>query len=235
MNYVSIIPARAGSKGISRKNIQEIQGIPMVAYTFDAAIKSQYIEKSYVTTDDENVIKIANEYGVKVPFVRPKYLSGDESITVDVVLHFLEWYKIDSGGFPENFVLLQPTSPFRDYVDIDNAITQFKKSQSLSLFSACEVTQHPFEMFHIDNDKGLDFFYRKDNNVKIKRRQNYQNVYFEDGAIYICNTKWFLKKRKFFDSESGVIFLNKEHSIDIDEPIDLELARAISRQKNKIL
>lgn len=232
MNYVSIIPARAGSKGILKKNTQEIQGTPMVAYTFDAAIRSQYIAKSYVTTDDENVIQIANEYGIIVPFARPKYLSGDESITVDVVLHFLEWYKNDSGSLPENFILLQPTSPFRDYADIDNAIIQFEKSQSLSLFSACEVTQHPFEMFHIDNDKSLDFFYRKNNNVSIKRRQDYKNVYFEDGAIYICNTRWFLKNRKFFDSESGVIILNREHSIDIDEPIDLELARAVSRQKN---
>jgi len=235
MKYISIIPARAGSKGIVRKNIQEIQGIPMVAHTFIASKQSRYIEKSYVTTDDKEVMKIASEYDIATPFVRPDKLSHDESTTVDVVVHFLDWYKNINKTIPENFILLQPTSPFRDCTDIDNAIKKLEDSKLTSLFSACEVTQHPFEMFHIDNDKGLDFFYRKNNNVNIKRRQNYKNVYFEDGAIYICNTKWFLKKRKFFDSESGVIILNKEHSIDIDEPIDLELARAVSRQKNKIL
>jgi CMP-N,N'-diacetyllegionaminic acid synthase len=227
MRYISIIPARSGSKGIVKKNLKEIQGVPMIVHTFIASKQSRYIERSYVTTDDKEVMKVASEYDVTIPFIRPSSLSGDKSTTADVVIHFLNWYKEVNKSLPDNFILLQPTSPFRDFEDINTAIEKFENTNSKSLLSASKVTQHPFEMFHIDSERKLDFFYKKNNSVNIKVRQNYKNVFFENGAIYICNTDWFLNNKVFFDLNSSVSILSKEHSIDIDEPIDLKLARIV--------
>jgi CMP-N,N'-diacetyllegionaminic acid synthase len=225
MDYLALIPARSGSKGIVNKNIQDLNGFPMVAYTFYAAINSKLINSVHLSSNDKDVIKIAKKYNIEVPFVRPESLSSDKSTTLDVVLHFLNWFKKENKFLPKNFILLQPTSPLRDSDDIDNAINKFEKNKTLSLFSACEVSQHPFEMFHIDSNNSLEFFYQKANSVKIKTRQHYRNVYFEDGAIYICNTKWFLKNKVFYNNSSSVTILNKKHSIDIDTFEDLTLAR----------
>jgi len=225
MDYLALIPARSGSKGIINKNIQDLNGLPLVAHTFNAALNSKLINSIYITSNDKNVISIAKKYNIQVPFVRPDYLSADASTTLDVVFHFLNWFNKENNILPKNFVLLQPTSPLRDSNDIDNAIKKFEKSNSMSLFSACKVSQHPFEMFHLDSNESLNFFYQKYNPIQIKTRQNYRDVFFEDGAIYICNTEWFLKNKVFYNSSSSFITLSKKHSIDIDTYEDLMLAK----------
>jgi len=231
MNYVAIIPARAGSKGIINKNTQDLNGIPMVAHTFIAAKKSKLIDSVYISTNDKYVLDLARNYDIEIPFTRPELLSGDKSTTVDVVIHFLDWFINNNKALPLNFVLLQPTSPLRDSTDINNAIEKFEKNNAESLFSACKVSQHPYEMFHMDSESDLDFFYKKNNNVSIKTRQYYKNVYFEDGAIYICNTEWFLKNKVFLNKQSSVTVLSKKHSIDIDNNEDLLLARVFIKNE----
>ena len=230
-NYIAIIPARANSKGIIKKNTQELNGLPMVVHTFIAAKSSDLIDDIYTSTDDKDVISLANNYDVKVPFIRPESLSDDKSTTSAVVTHFLDWYKTNKKDLPLNFILLQPTSPMRDSQDIDKAIEKFEKSNLKSLFSACKVSQHPFEMFHMKSNSDLDFFYQKNHSVSIKTRQHYQDVYFEDGAIYICNTKWFLKNKVFLNKKSAVYLLSRQHSLDVDDSEDMDLARLFFKNK----
>ena len=229
-DIVAIIPARLGSKGIKKKNTQKIHGKPLIEYTFDAANKSKYIDASYITTDDEAAIKLAATNNIGSLFVRPEYLSTDDASTVDVVVHFLNQYLNEYHVYPKSFILLQPTSPLRDNNDIDNAILKYNSTKSNSLFSASKVLQHPYEMFHQKNNGKLDFFYRRYHDVQTKARQYYQEVYFEDGAIYICDTEWFLHTKQFFDESSDIYILQQEHAIDIDEPIDLEMAKLLLKK-----
>tara|TARA_B100000795_G_C22805767_1_gene444802 strand:- start:2050 stop:2745 length:696 start_codon:yes stop_codon:yes gene_type:complete len=230
MNYVAIIPARSGSKEIINKNIQDLNGLPMVVHTFIAAKNAKLIDSVYISTNDKNIVNLANSYDVEVPFIRPESLSSDQSTTLEVVIHFLDWFIVHKKVLPLNFVLLQPTSPLRDSSDINEAIKKFEKSNSKSLFSACKVSQHPFEMFHMESESNLDFFYQKNNKVEVKIRQHFRDVYFEDGAIYICNTEWFLKNKVFLNKYSDVTIMNKNHSIDIDSHEDLSLARLLIKK-----
>lgn len=229
MNYCIIIPARKGSKGIKNKNRQLIDNKPMIAYTFDAAVTANITSEIYLTSDDLEVIKLAKKNNdIKTPFLRPKELSEDNSGMAEVVLHLLEWIYNDYGSYPVNFILLQPTSPLRDGDDIKKAVVKFEESGKESLFSACKVSQHPFEMFHIKENGVLDFFYKQHEATQSKNRQAYREVYFEDGSIYICNAKWFLESKSFIDNKSAIYKIEQNHALDIDTEYDLNIARSLS-------
>jgi CMP-N-acetylneuraminic acid synthetase len=191
MEYIFIIPARGGSKGIKKKNLQKIGDKSLIEYSFDAAKGANISDDIYLTSDDKEMIDLAISSSIKAPFIRPIEYSTDTATMFDVVKHLLDWIKNEHGEYPKNFILLQPTSPFRDANDVIEAIKIYENSNKNSLISATEVTQHPFEMFHID-DTGLDFFYKKNDTIISKNRQEYKKVYFEDGSIYICDVEWFL-------------------------------------------
>lgn len=225
--YFGIITARAGSKGIKRKNMQLIANKPMIKYTFEAALNATRLDYVIVSTDDPGIITFAKNFDINVPFVRPKHLAADNSSHVDVVIHALDWYVEQYQAQPKNIVLLQPTSPFRTAKDIDNAIIQFESSDKDSLISVCEVTQHPSDCITITKENKLEKIpLEKDEGYN--GRQGFKTVYYINGAIYIISTEKFLSEKIFFDTESEYIVLPKSHSINIDDIFDLELARAIS-------
>ena len=225
MKYLAIIPARAGSKGIPGKNMQMIGAKPMVQYTFEAALGSQFLDLVILSSDDQNVIELAKKMSVRAPFVRPVHLAEDNSSTVDVIKHCLEWFNGEYQTLPENIVLLQPTSPFRDSNDLDKAIQLYEKSKRKSLVSACEASQHPSESFIVTETQNLKFVKIDDTPVH-SPRQNYRKAYFLNGAIYISTTARFLKKHLLFDEESAVYLMRRSHSVDIDDFFDLSSARA---------
>lgn len=228
MKYFAVIPARGGSKGIKNKNMQLIGSKPMIQYTFETALNSKYLNLSILSSDDQKIISLAKELEINVPFIRPTHLAEDTSNTIDVMKHSLDWYKSDFGNFPENIVLLQPTSPFRNCFDLDQAIELFEKSQKGSLISACEVSQHPSECFIISEMGELNFIELK-NSSHISGRQCYNRAYFLDGAIYISKTDRFFKTNSFFDNNSAVFILPKNHAIDVDDIFDLTVARALEK------
>jgi len=216
---LSIIPARGGSKGLLRKNILDFLGKPLIAWTIEASLRSKYITKTVVSSDDDEILDIAEYYGADI-LKRPDELATDTAYMNVVVKHAVE----SINRQYDNMILLQPTSPLRDSKDIDHAVEKFYQLNVNSLFSACEVLQHPFDMFHVDNAK-LDFFYKKDD--VIKNRQEYKKVYFEDGSIYIFNTQWFKKYEVFVTSKSLIYEIKKNHAIDIDTEYDFKIAKAL--------
>lgn len=230
--FLAIIPARAGSKRLPDKNLQLIGNKPMVQYTIEAAISSIGKSNIIISSNDKRVIKIAKMHGLKIPFIRPNKLSTSKATTASVIVHTLKWYKKYYGFLPENFILLQPSSPLRTADDIKKAIKQFTLSKKKTLVSACVPKQHPKDFLFknkFGKYKKLKFF--EDKNKINKKKQNYE-IYFIDGGIYISNIKHFMKTGDVIGKDPDVFLTSSSHGIDIDTPQDLELAR-IAYKKSK--
>ena len=229
--FLAIIPARAGSKRIPNKNLQLIGNKPLVQFTIEAAISSIGRSNILVSSNDAGVHKVARKLGLKKPFNRPSKLSTAKATTQSVVFHALQWYKKHKGFFPDNFILLQPTSPLRTADDIKRAVRQFIISKKKTLVSGCSPTQNPND-FLIKNKFGK--FKRlkilKDKKKLNKRDQN-SEIYFIDGGIYISNTNYFFNTGDIIGHDPEIFLTSRTHSIDIDTPLDLELARLVYKKQ----
>lgn len=216
---LALIPARGNSKGIKDKNITLFAGIPLIAHTINAAINSRYIDTVVVTTDSEAIADIARQYGARVPFMRPAHLAEDESKTIDAVIHSIEQLE-ESNEQYDVLVLLQPTQPLRTKVDIDNAIGSFISNKFESLVSICEVDEHPILFRTIQDKMGLVPVLNTNSTV---RRQDMLKYYKVNGAIYINYIADINENTSFNDNKYGYI-MDRVNSVDIDDPIDLEIA-----------
>lgn len=222
--YLGIVPARAGSKGIPGKNLEELGGKPMVQWTLEAAAGADRLDDFVVTTDDRGVLKVAEGLEAGRFLRRPSRLAGDRVGLEPVLEHALEWYVEESGEEPGHLVLLQPTTPFRTAGDIDAALGSYEDSDAESLVSASEAFQHPAECFTVDPGRGkLRFVMENESN----RRQDYSDVYFLDGGIYVTSVDRFRRTDTIFDETAAVHVVPRFHSLDVDEPFDLALARGL--------
>ena len=225
---LAIIPARGGSKGLPGKNIKPLCGKPLIAYTIEAALKSQYIKQVIVSTDNYDIKKIAEEYNAMVPFLRPKYLATDKSLAIDNYIDIIT--KLDTIENPiNNFIVLQPTSPLRTSNDIDNAIKLFKEKDADSVISYTENT-HPVYWNKIIND---DLSFSNIFDDKIANRQDFRKTYIPNGAIYIFKTE-LIKRKLYYSKKSFAYIMDRISSIDIDNLEDFEYAEfIICKTKNK--
>ena len=172
---LAIIPARFGSKGIPRKNVVDFCGKPMIQYTLEAALRSKFIDQILVSTNDSEVLKISSNLGIINSYLRPENLASDAAPMLDVVLHALDWFKLQYGKYPESFILLQPTSPLRNSLDIDGAIKLFLKENPNSVISVHKLSEHPYECLKTNEDK---WNYLDKPIEKVFRRQVFNNNYF---------------------------------------------------------
>lgn len=226
---LAIIPARSGSKGLKDKNIKLLNWKPLIAYTIEAALKSGVFEDVVVSTDSEKYKKISEEYGAWVPFLREKELALDTSSTNEVIQDVI--LKLKSVGKEyENFMILQPTSPLRDEEDIRNSVKLFYKKKADSIVSMCECEHSPLLSKKLDKSKSLDGFLSE---LKKIRRQDLNNFYRSNGAIYLVKVNYFLKYKDFYKENSYAFVMDKRKSIDIDDIYDFEYAEFL--MKNKLL
>lgn len=223
---LAIIPARFGSKGIPRKNIIDFCGKPMIQYTLEAALKSKYVDQILVTTNDNDVLKISSSLGIISSYTRPENLASDSASMLNVVLHALDWFKEHNGKYPDSFILLQPTSPLRNSIDIDGAIELFMNEKANSVISVHKLSEHPYECLKKNENK---WNYLDQPNEKVFRRQDFDNnYYFINGAIYILNTSYFINNKTFLDEGNSILFeMPKIRGIDIDTHFDLEVAKCL--------
>jgi CMP-N,N'-diacetyllegionaminic acid synthase len=229
--FLAIIPARKGSKGITNKNMQIIGGKPMIQFTMEAALKSKRLNNIILSTDNQNILNLGEKIGIPAPFKRPASLSTDNARISDVIIHTLDWYKSTYHTLPENIVLLQPTSPFRDFLDIDQAIKIFVKSPKKTLVSATEPSQHPGDFLIKDLDGKFKKLEVNLNSSNSSGRQAYSKTIFIDGGIYIANTNMFLSTNEMIGNDPEIMMIHKSHAIDIDTIFDLKIARAIYNSK----
>ena len=231
---LAIIPARKGSKGIKRKNLQLLSGVPLIEYTITEALKSKLIDQIMVTTDDKEVELLAKKNGISNIRKRPKKLAGDTASMVDVVIDCIESYSFSTNELPSEIVLLQPTSPLRSSIDIDASISKFRENKVDTLISISEMLEHPSQCLEImSGEKEHSWKYLVNSQKYATRRQDYSNnYYFINGAIYISKLSFLLRNKKFISKrKNGYYVMPQERSIDIDSPIDLAIASGLMAYK----
>lgn len=215
---VALIPARGGSKGVKKKNIRNLAGKPLIAYTIEAALKSKYIDKVIVSTDSTEIAEIAKRCGADIPYIRPKELAEDTTTTLEVVLHAIN--KLEEVNTCDSLILLQPTQPLRTEEDIDFAIEYYYSHGEKSLVSITEVEEHPILMRTFDKSNNMHRLLDVSSTV---RRQDMEKIYKVNGAIYINRISQITDKTSFNDNEIGYI-MERSHSVDIDDFSDFVLA-----------
>lgn len=222
---LALIPARGGSKGIQKKNIKLLFGKPLIAWTIDQAKKSEYLNKIIVTTEDEEIGEISRSWGADI-IKRPKELAKDESPTIDAIFHTLEVLKSENYN-PDIIILLQPTSPLRTTKDIDNAMELFLNTNCESVVSVCELKHSPYWCFEIEKGYLKSLF--GDEYLR-RRRQDLENVYMPNGAMYISTPENLRKYKGFYCLRTIPYIMPPERGIDIDNEVDFMLAELLTKR-----
>ncbi|MCR5701969.1 MAG: acylneuraminate cytidylyltransferase family protein [Lachnospiraceae bacterium] len=226
---LALIPARGGSKGIPNKNITNLAGKPLIAYSILAAKNSRYIDDIVVSTDSEKIAQVSNEYGATTPFLRPAELASDTSKTIDCVIHAINFLR-NNGQTYDYVILLQPTQPIRKACHIDEAIETIINSSYDSLVSICPTSEHPILMRTLNSEGTLQSILPISSTV---RRQDFTTVYKVNGSIYINRINNNLNENTSLNDNKMPYLMDKKYSIDIDTPEDLIKAEEIL--KNEVL
>lgn len=228
--FLVIIPARIGSKGITRKNIVNLNGKPLIQYSIEPAvrlIKEKKADEAIVSTDSKEIAHIAEKLGIKVPFIRPKELARDKSKSVDVILHALDYLE-NNNMFFDAVVLLQPTAPLRSYKDIINAVDLFNRKSADSLITVYEESGLS-DLIMYKKDGCFAVPLNEDHNKGV-RRQNFEKIYIRNGAVYITRVDYLRKNKKVISDIPLVYEMPRDRSVNIDSRGDLEVAECILKK-----
>lgn len=220
MKILVIIPARGGSKGIPHKNIKPLAGKPLIHYTIDVARQIVANEDICVSTDDPEIIQCVEDYGVKVPFVRPSELATDTAGTYEVLLHALNYYE-QQGKTYDVVILLQNTSPFRTPKQVKEALALYNSNLDM-VVSVKECSANPYYCVFEENTEG--FLNICKGNGNITRRQDAPKVYEYNGAIYVINPK-SLKEMPLYKFTKRIKYvMDEKSSLDLDTMNDWHMA-----------
>jgi CMP-N,N'-diacetyllegionaminic acid synthase len=229
-SIIALIPARGGSKGILRKNIKLFSGKPLIAYTIEEVKRSKYVDRIFVSTEDEEIAKISNAYNAEV-IKRPVEYAQDSSNSSEVIKHALSWLEKEERYSPEIILFLQPTSPLRTTDDINKALELYLNNECESVVSVYKSQESPYWNLTIKNQFIEPLFGWE--HFKGKRRQDLPITYSLNGAIYITSTKKYLENGSFFNEKTLPYIMPMERSIDIDNDSDFEFAETIMRKRNE--
>lgn len=221
MKKIAIIPARSGSKGLKDKNIIDLCGKPLIAYTIEAAIQSGVFSRVIVSTDSEHYAEISRNYGAEV-MMRGETLSNDKATTYMVLEDILKNRLSERIDY---FVLLQPTSPLRNATHIKEAVTKFEnRFDDFDFLVSMKESEHAKVLVNpIDKDESLKYF---DIDFSNYRRQGYKD-YSPNGAIFMAKPETYLNHKHFFGAKSLAYFMSVEDSIDVDCYFDIVIAKEI--------
>ena len=219
-DFLFLVPARKGSKGIKGKNLVKINKKELITRTFES-LKSIKKSNKYVLTDDYKIKNIAKKFNIDTSYIRKKIFSGDNVELIDTIRDFCNFIKITKDY--KYIVVLQPTSPFRTFVDIKNSVQKFKKGKYSSLFSVSPSLEHPNDSIYIKNDKVQYFI-----DQKKSMRQFYKKSFFINGAVYISEKKNIFNDKFINKKNHGVYIMKKINSLDLDDMEDLDLVKKIS-------
>lgn len=217
---IAIIPARGGSKGVPRKNLREIGGRPLIAWTIESARQCRGLDRVIVSTDDDEIRRIAIAWGAEAPFSRPPHLATDEATSVDVAIHTMDWLE-DAGYQADIVVQLQPTSPLRTALDITEALALFHRKKAAAVVSVRPAAHPPEWLRRLGPDGELLPW----SNVPLPlRRQDAAQAYELNGAVYIINAQTLRKGRSYFPTRTFGFIMPAQRSVDIDTLSDFLVA-----------
>lgn len=225
---IAIIPARGGSKGLPGKNIRPLNGKPLIAYTVEAALKAKHIDRVIISTDDEEIARVAMQYGAELPFMRPAYLASDTAMAVDNYIYTIGRLEGESGRHIDSCVVLQPTSPLRIAEDIDGAVELYLQKNADSVISYTQEA-HPISWHKYLDSEGhfIDII-----ESKMRNRQDLKVSYYPNGAIYVFKTA-IIRQKKYYTDNSYAYIMPRNRSIDIDYIEDFEYAEFLLQRNTR--
>ncbi len=236
MNIYSIIPARAGSKGVSGKNVRLVGGFPLIAFSIIASKLSKHISRTIVSTDSEAIAALAKKFGAEVPFLRPAKFATDKSVDLDVFLHAIEWFEKNEKQQPDLLVQIRTTTPLRNPKLIDEAIDRLIQNPSATgLRSADELAEPPQKMMKLDSKGFLQGFFPQE------RRQDYYNLprqqfpvaYHPNGYVDVVRARLVKKTKRLYGNK--ILGFITPFAIEIDTPINFEhLEYLLTKDKNPV-
>lgn len=201
-----------------------------MAWSIEAGLGSQYIDKVVVSTDSEEYAKIAKQYGASVPFLRPKSLSLDTSTTFESIKHTIDFYKNAKKQEFDYIILLEPTSPLREVSDIDRAIELlFKHPSAQSIVGVCKTeSQNPAFLIKLNTSKLIESYNNR--SFSPLRRQEIEEIFFFEGTIYISQTQALLEHQNFYHSQTLGYEVPKWKSLEVDDEDDFVMIEAMMRK-----
>ncbi len=224
---LGLIPARGGSKRLPGKNIRQLLGKPMIAWTIEQALKSTLVDKVVVSTDDEAIAQVSRQFGARVPFIRPKELALDNALSVDVAIHALDFLR-KHGEQYDYLALLEPTSPLRKPGDIDEGIVKLidhPEADNLISLGAIHL-EHPSLVKKLQGN--LVFPYT--DMPQIDQSRETGKAYFPYGVIYLSKVESLYKRRNFYAGETLPLFIERWQNYEVDDEIDLFIIEIIMQK-----
>lgn len=223
---IAIIPARGGSKGLPGKNIRPLNGKPLIAYAVIEALKAKHIDRVIISTDDDEIARVAVEFGAELPFMRPEDLASDTAMAIDNYIYTIGRLEKEGGKTIDSFVVLQPTSPLRLAEDIDGAIELFNEKKADSVISYCKEAHPVFWHKKLDEEgRLLDLFENS-----IANRQDFPVTYYPNGAVYVFSTD-LIRRRQYYSNKTYAFIMPRTRSVDIDFMEDFEYAEFLLRRR----
>ena len=236
INIFALIPARSGSKGVPDKNIRKLGGHSLIKWAIKACQESKFINDIYMTTDSENYAQEAVLYGAKAPFLRPKNISGDFSTDYEMVLHALDWFKINKQKEPDIIVHIRPTTPLRDPSIIDQAIKIFLDQKgATSLRSVHIMSESAYKTFEISSNGNLIpiFSHRSDIDFQNNPRQMFPDTYAANGYVDIISCQ-HVKEFKSIHGNNVIPFLT-ERMVEVDCEDDFKYLNYLVKENPNLI
>jgi len=229
MKYVALICARGGSKGLPGKNIKLLQGVPLIGWAIKTALKIDRISRVIVSTDSEEIAKIALKFGAEVPFMRPKSLSLDNSPEWLVWRHAINYLENNTNE-KTNLVVLPSTSPLRSSEDVNMCINEFEKNNVDSIITVCEADRSPyFNMVKNDINGYASLLIKPEKDIT--RRQDSPKLYNMTTVAYVVKSKFIKESNGIFEGKVKSVIIPQERAIDIDNIFDFQFAESLLLNK----
>jgi N-acylneuraminate cytidylyltransferase len=232
MSKIAFIFARGGSKGLPNKNILDFSGKPLIAWSIEQALAVKRIDRVIVSTDSEQIAKIAKNYGAEVPFIRPAELATDISSEILSWKHGLNYLKETTGEYPEVFLSIPSTAPLRLSSDIDRCLDEFLSSKPDIVVTVTDSHRNPyFNMLRIDQEGVCRLV--MPNKESASRRQDAEQVVDMATVCYVADPFFIEKSESILDGTVRSVHIPRERAVDIDTALDFQFAALLMSNKRK--
>ena len=230
IKVLGLINARGGSKGVPRKNIKLLGGKPLISWSIKAGLKSKYINKLVVSTDDSEIAEVSRSFGAEVPFMRPKELASDSSLQIDSIKHAISFLE-DEGEYFDIILLLQPTTPLRKTFDIDSSLELLIEKNADTVISVTDVGgRHPATCYEPLKDKKIVPYFKSDERGVL--RQEFKPILWRNGAIYATKRNVIIDNNSLYGKSIVGYKMGEERSFNIDSQFDWNLTEAYIKYRN---
>jgi len=231
MRYVALICARGGSKGLPGKNIKILGGVPLIGWSIQVAKQINRIDRVIVSTDSEEIARVAREYGAEVPFMRPKELSQDNSSEWAVWQHALDFLEKNNSSIIDGVVSLPTTAPLRSVIDVENCLDEYEKSCVDAVITVTDANRNPYFNMVTNDENGYSSLVIPDSNLVC--RQDAPVVYDMTTVAYVIRPDFVQNNSGLFEGKIRSVKVPVERGIDIDTELDFRIAESILFMQGK--